>query len=104
MDGLFWIGIGMIGAAYFIGDGLKNWKNPEAKGLKEMFGSEEDYSPQPKLIKQGHVHHYIGLSKEDSKKLIEDHSDVPHVVVNGNTYYPRKQLETWIESLDGTQK
>ncbi|GAK14728.1 DNA-binding protein [Geomicrobium sp. JCM 19039] len=103
MDGLFWIGIGMIGAAYFIGDGLKNWKNPEAKGLTEKFMMEESAGQQPKLIKQNHVHHYIGLSKEDSKRLIEEHAEVPHVVVNGNTYYPRKQLETWTESLDGTK-
>lgn len=54
---LFWIGLGLAALGYFIGDGLKNFKNP--KGI---------YSGYPYLIKEDDLHYYLGLSKVERKK------------------------------------
>lgn len=58
-----WIGIGLAAFGYFIGDGLKNFKNPEAKSLIESFDEDDEHE----LIKENEVHYFIGVSKDDAK-------------------------------------
>ncbi|WP_253805404.1 hypothetical protein [Fictibacillus arsenicus] len=44
---LLWIGLGLAGLDYFIGDGLKNFKNPG-----------NSFSEYPVLIKEKDLHNY----------------------------------------------
>ena len=38
------------------------------------------------LIPEKEIYYYIGVSKEDAKKLIQDHADIPHIKINGTNY------------------
>jgi hypothetical protein len=74
---------------------LKNFKNPTAKNVFERFGEDDDQ----KLIKASDIHHYIGVSKEDAKRLIEEHSDIPHIMLNGKVYYQKTKLREWLSKV-----
>src|SRR5690625_4318647 len=93
---LLWIGIGLALFGYFIGDGLKNFKNPGASNaIQHMLEDDEEY----KLIKQTDLHWFIGISKEDARTLVEEHPAIPHIMINGQMYYPRKQLKKWLLTI-----
>ncbi|MEH7238737.1 DNA-binding protein [Bacillus sp. JJ1562] len=94
MDFLF-LGIGIAAAGYFIGEGLKNFKNPEAKGVMDKLDDEDLYE----LIKEKDIYYHIGVSKEDAKELIKEHPDIPHIVLNGTVYYPKSKLKQWLSNL-----
>ncbi|WP_010284742.1 hypothetical protein [Bacillus timonensis] len=89
------IGIGIAIAGYFIGDGLKNFKNPQARGVMDKLEEEDLYE----LIKEKDIYYHIGVSKEDAKELIKEHPDIPHIVLNGNVYYPKCKLKQWLSNL-----
>lgn len=88
----FWIGIGLIGGlaglGYFIGDGLKNFKNSKASS-----------SGYPTLIKERDMHHYLGLSKDEFNELLK-HTHAPKIELKGTIYYPYQQFIEWISSND----
>lgn len=84
-----WIALGIAAFGYFIGDGLKNFKNPMAKNVL-------DDDDEHELIKESEVHLFMGISKEDATKLVEEHADVPHMVLNGKTYFPKTKLREWL--------
>lgn len=86
-----YLAIGIAFAGYCIGNGLKNFRNPQAKGLLEYLGDDDQ-----ELIKQDHVYEFMGISKEDAKTLFEDHRDIPHIIINGTVYYPRTKLREWL--------
>ncbi|GAE25543.1 hypothetical protein JCM9140_1543 [Halalkalibacter wakoensis JCM 9140] len=79
------LAIGIAIAGYFIGHGLRNINNPDAKNFMESLEEDDEHE----LIKEKEVHHFIGISKEDAKSLIQEHSDIPHIKINGNVYYPK---------------
>lgn len=83
-----WIGLGIAAAGYFIGDGLKNFKNPEAKDSLSDFFEEDEHE----LIREKDVHYFIGISKEDAQQLLEGSPDVPKIELNENIYYPKEKL------------
>ena len=89
----FWIGAGIAGGlialGYFIGDGLKNFKNPKA--------GSRDY---PILIKENDLHAYIGLPKEVVDKLLSKYPNAPKVKLEDTTYYPYHQFLDWLSSDD----
>lgn len=87
--------IGIAASGYFIGDGLKNFKNPNYKNLLDV----EDDDDEHELIGENDVHYFMGISKEDAKSLIQDHSDVPHIIINGKVYYPKANLRKWLLNL-----
>ncbi|OCA84169.1 hypothetical protein A8F94_15725 [Bacillus sp. FJAT-27225] len=89
------IGAGIAAAGYFIGDGLKNFKNPEAKSPFDSLDEDDEHE----LIKENDVHHFMGISKEDAKSLIQEHSDVPHIMINNKVYYPKAKLRKWLLNL-----
>lgn len=92
---LIWIGLGIAVAGYFIGDGLKNFKNPHAKdSLSEFFADDEH-----ELIWEKDVHYFIGISKEDAKALVTESSDVPKIEINGNIYYPKEKLRKYLQDM-----
>lgn len=88
----FWLAVGISVFGYFIGDGLKNCKNPSAPNVIDMLDEDDDHQ----LIKENDLHWFIGVTKEDARKLIEEHPDVPHIRLNGNIYYPREKLRQWL--------
>src|SRR5699024_674084 len=93
---LIWIAIGIAAAGYFIGSGLRNFKNPDAKGsLSEIFEDDDEHE----LIKENNVHYFMGISKEDTKSLIQEYPDIPHVRLNNKIYYPKAKLRKWLENL-----
>jgi hypothetical protein len=89
------LGIGIAVAGYCIGDGLKNFSNPNAKNIIESLDEDDEHE----LIKESAVHHYIGVSKEDVKQLIKGHSDIPHILLNGKVYFPKSKLREWLLKL-----
>lgn len=49
------------------------------------------------LINEKDVHYFIGISKEDTKLLIQEHPDIPHVLINNKVYYPKAKLRKWLK-------
>lgn len=95
-----WLGLGIAVAAYFIGDGLKNFKNPNAKNITETFGDKtSEFFGGTELIKEDEVHHYTGIAKEDAKSLIQEHPDIPHIIINNRVYYPKTKLREWLKNI-----
>jgi len=89
------LAVGIAAAGYFIGDGLKNFKNPGATTLVDQLAEDDNHE----LIKESSVHHYIGVSKEDAKQLIKEHADIPHISLNGKVYFPKAKLREWLMKL-----
>ncbi|MGI2328472.1 DNA-binding protein [Planococcus sp. YIM B11945] len=89
---MIWIGLGIALAGYFIGEGLKNFKNPDEVG----FFDEDD---EQELIKESEVHYFMGISKEDAKSLVKERNDIPHIWINGKVYYPKAKLRSWLLKL-----
>ncbi len=90
-----WIALGMAAAGYFIGDGLKNFKNPNENSVLDFLNEDDEHE----LIKENDVHHFMGISKEDAKSLIEEHSDIPHIIINNQVYYPKSKLREWLLNI-----
>ncbi|WP_026570681.1 MULTISPECIES: hypothetical protein [Sediminibacillus] len=91
----FWLAIGIAAAGYFIGEGLKNFKNPETKGLLDTFSDDDDQQ----LLKESEVHYFMGITKEDAKSLKEDFPDIPHIIINHKVYYPKAKLKEWLKDI-----
>jgi hypothetical protein len=89
---LFWIGLGIAAFGYFIGNGLKNFKNPEGKFL-----FDDEY---PTLIKEKDLHTYLNLSKAEVADLLNKHPNAPKVELDGTTYYPYKPFMKWVMSTE----
>ncbi|MFN2748002.1 MULTISPECIES: hypothetical protein [Bacillus] len=85
----FWLALGLAALGYFIGDGLKNFKNPK--------GNDSGY---PHLIKERDLQYYLGLSKEETKEMLRKYPDIPKIELNGTTYYPYQHLMKWMSSAD----
>ncbi|MEY8749802.1 DNA-binding protein [Alkalicoccobacillus gibsonii] len=95
----FWLAVGIIGFGYYIGDGLKYFKQGKPKrDYSDEISYVENFG-QPELIKESKVHQYTGISKEDAKTLVKDYPSVPHLKVNGQIYFPLKKLKAWIDNL-----
>lgn len=90
-----WIALGIAAAGYFIGNGLKNFKNPDAKGLSDIFDEDDEHE----LINENDVHHFMGISKEDVKDLIQEHPTIPHIIIKDKVYYPKAKLRKWLTNL-----
>ncbi|MFB5089083.1 DNA-binding protein [Psychrobacillus sp. PGGUH221] len=83
----FWIGVGLAALGYFIGDGLKNFKNPKGSGY-------------PTLINEKDLPIYFGLSKEEILELLRKYPNAPKIELNGTTYFPYHQFLEWLSSND----
>ncbi|PAD69682.1 DNA-binding protein [Bacillus sp. 7586-K] len=89
----FWVGLGLAALGYFIGGGLKNFKNPK--------GSLSGY---PALIEEKDLYIYLGLSKEEVKDLLSKHPDAPKIELKGKTYYPYQHFIEWFSSEEFYKK
>lgn len=71
------------------------FNNSNAKNIIESLDEDDEHE----LIKESAVHHYIDVSKEDVKQLIKEHSDIPHILLNGKVYFPKSKLREWLLKL-----
>ena len=92
---LIWLALGIATAGYCIGDGLKNFKNSDAKILFDSLNGDNEHE----LINEKEVHDFMGISKEDAKSLIEEYSNIPHIIINGKVYYPKEKLRKWLLNI-----
>lgn len=90
-----WLAIGIAVAGYCIGDGLKNFKNPSAKNILDFLEEEDEHE----LIKENNLHNFIGISKEDTKALIQKYPEIPSVELNGTLYFSKIKLREWLKNL-----
>jgi hypothetical protein len=95
LDFLF-LAVGIIIGGYYIGDGLKNFRNPSSKSLLDDVFNEPE---EEKLIKQSEIHHFIGITEEDAKVLLKEHPKIPHIYINNNLYFPKAKLRKWLANL-----
>lgn len=93
------IALGFAAAGYFIGEGLKNFKNPAGKSVIDFLEEDDEHE----LIHEKDVHYYIGIAKADAKALLQEHPNAPQVVINGKAYYPKAKLREWLLQL-GNEK
>lgn len=98
MEGFFILAIGIALAGYFIGDGLKNMHNPDAKSFLHKLDDDDD-DEEHELLSERDVHYFMGISKQDVKALIQEHPDIPHIIINGKPYYPKAKLREWLLKL-----
>lgn len=91
-----WLGLGIAAFGYFIGDGLKNFKNPSSKN----FFDELDEDDGHQLISENDVHYFMGITRADAQQLIEEYPDVPHIKINHTVYYPKEALRKWLLQLN----
>ncbi|MDL4838904.1 DNA-binding protein [Aquibacillus rhizosphaerae] len=92
----FWIAIGLAACGYFVGEGLKNFGNPNSSNsLNSLLDDEED---KPLLIKEKELNHYLGIDKEDVEAFVQNYPDIPRFELNGKTYYPYKKVLKWIDN------
>lgn len=90
---MMWLALGIAAAGYFIGEGLKNFNNPQAEGFLDVAEDEHE------LIRDKDVHYFLNISKEDARSLTTEHSDIPHIVLNGTVYYPKHKPREWVMKL-----
>ena len=86
--GLFCVGIGIALMGYYIGKGLQNFRQPE---------KEIDFYT---FLKESDLAMFLNLSNDEIRSLLNEHSDIPKIILRGTTYYPKKQLIEWITSKD----
>ena len=91
-----WLSIGIAVAGYCIGDGLKNFKNPSAKNVMDYL---EDEDEEHELINEKDIHYFIGISKDDTKALIQKYPDIPSIELNGTLYFSKVKLREWLKNL-----
>lgn len=89
------LSIGIALAGYFIGNGLKNFKNPDESSSLESIDDFDGHE----LIKESDVHYFMGISKSDAKSLLQDHPDIPHVIINNKVFYPKAKLREWLMNI-----
>ncbi|MBB6447008.1 helix-turn-helix domain-containing protein [Bacillus benzoevorans] len=93
--GFLTIGIGLAVAVYFLCEGFfKNIKNPGSKNEFESLENDEQ-----ELIKANELHQYLGITKEDVRELMKAHSDIPHISINGKTYYAKEKVREWLFNM-----
>ena len=93
--GLIFVALGIAVAGYFIGDGLKNFENPNAKNLIDSLNEEDEHE----LIKENDVPYFMGIWREDANSLFQERSDIPHLIISGKVFYPKDKLRKWLLNL-----
>ncbi|WP_053220018.1 hypothetical protein [Virgibacillus senegalensis] len=91
----FWLAVGIAVAGYFIGEGLKNFKNPETKGLIDAISDDDDQQ----LLKESDIPYFLGITKKDAESLKQDFPDIPHIIINSKVYYPKAKLREWLKNI-----
>lgn len=92
------LGVFFICFVLLVAVGSMRFDNPEPKRLLK---TEEDLEG---LIKETDVWKYIGVTEEDSKKLLEEYPDIPHITLNNNVYFHKSKLREWLPHMQTKQK
>ncbi|MGN1401361.1 MAG: DNA-binding protein [Bacillus sp. (in: firmicutes)] len=90
-NGFFWLGVGLALLGYFIGDGLRHFQIPKKTAKYQVF------------LKENELHYYVSLNRKELKELLNQYPDAPKIVLDGKVYYPSKQFQDWLASLETTQ-
>jgi hypothetical protein len=90
--GLLCVGAGLALMGYYIGKGLQNFRQP---------AKEIDYYS---FLKESDLGILLNLSPAEITALLNSHPDIPKVVLEGKTFYPKKQLIEWMTSNSFNQK
>lgn len=75
--GLFCIGLGLALMGYYIGKGLQNFRRP---------ANEIDYFT---FLKESDLGIFFNLNSNEINALLNN-PDIPKVILEGTTYYPKK--------------
>ena len=51
------------------------------------------------LLKEKDLHYFVGISKEDAQSIIQEHPDIPHIMIKNKVYYPKGKLRAWLMKL-----
>ncbi|MCM3731889.1 DNA-binding protein [Fictibacillus nanhaiensis] len=86
---LLWVGLGLAALGYFIGEGLKHFKNPG--------NSFADY---PVLIKETDLHNYVGLKLNEVEELLRKYPDIPSIELKGTRYYQYHHVYEWLSAKE----
>ncbi|MED2737348.1 DNA-binding protein [Bacillus toyonensis] len=89
---LFWVGIGLLFLGYFIGEGLKNFKNPGSS--ETLFGTGNK-----KLIKEEDLHSALGIPRAEMKEMLEKYPDIPKIELKNVNYYQYGKVIEWLEKI-----
>ncbi|WP_088361968.1 DNA-binding protein [Bacillus cereus] len=89
---LFWVGIGLLFLGYFIGEGLKNFKNPDSSDTFMGAGNK-------KLIREEDLHSVLGISKADMKEMLEKYPDLPKIELKNVNYYQYGKVMEWLKEI-----
>lgn len=101
------LGISIIIAGYFIGNGIKNGLiyfnkgkvNEDETNAFDLLSMQNEDIRQSKFVKKKYLCKYFGLSKKQLDNFLNQHSDIPSIDINGETYYIREKLGEWVKGL-----
>ena len=101
------LGLSIIIAGYFIGNGIRNGLICFSKGevhkdetsMWDLLRMEKEDIEQSKFVKKKYLSRYFGLSKKQLDNFLNQHLDIPSININGETYYIREELNEWMKNL-----
>ncbi|MGE7919028.1 DNA-binding protein [Viridibacillus sp. NPDC093762] len=88
-----WLGCCILLAGYLIGNGLKNFGNPNAKSLLDILNDEEEFE----LVAAKELHVFLNVPKEATSNFISEHPEVPYIEMNGHIFFQKKKISEWLE-------
>ena len=78
--GLFCVGVGLVSMGYYIGNGLQNFHHPK---------NEIDFYT---FLKENDLEMFLNLSSNEIKVLINEHPDIPKVMLRALLHFVVKAL------------
>lgn len=101
------LGVSIIIAGYFIGNGIRNGLTCFSKGevhkdetsMWDLLRMQNEDIRQSKFVKKKYMRRYFGLSKKQLDNFLNQHLDIPSININGETYYIREELNEWMKNL-----
>ena len=101
------LGLSIIIAGYFIGNGIRNGLTCFSKGevhkdessMWDLLRMQNEDVKQTKFVKKKYLRKYFGLSKKELDNFLNEYLDIPSININGQTYYIREELNEWMKNL-----
>ncbi|MBK3494220.1 DNA-binding protein [Viridibacillus sp. YIM B01967] len=88
-----WLSLSIVAAGYLIGDGLKNFGNPNAKSLLDILDEGEEVE----LIAAKELHVFLNVPKEATSNFVFEHPEVPYIELNGHIFFQKQRISEWLE-------
>ena len=83
-----WLAIGLALLGYFIGKGVRN------------FGNLKKDSSHHYFLKENEFYYQINVSETEIQEWLLNYPSEPKVVLNRRTYYPLKQIQDWLHTIE----